>query len=279
MAGFGNNRVATGVHDDLYGDCRALAAGNDNLVMCASDLIGLFYDDVLKVREKVKSAAPGVTAVIVASTHDHEGPDTMGLWGPMPLESGMDENYMNGLDGRIAETAVKAVRAEQPAVLTLGRDDHPLLALLQDDSRPPYVKDPYLFVMKLDSASTDQPISPLVTWSDHFRVAGALGVYKGRKPLYTDGQLDSSTSERELAGLGKLKYAAGHDLETEVDYIQLRAHGKPAAEIATVPGEIYPELINGGIARYPGADFPDAPLDPTVRARLNTTYQIIFRLA
>ncbi|PYV18870.1 MAG: hypothetical protein DMG21_03525 [Acidobacteria bacterium] len=388
MAGFGNNRVATGVHDDLYVRCLALAAGNDNLVMCASDLIGLFYDDVLKVREKVKSAAPGVTAVIVASTHDHEGPDTMGLWGPMPLESGMDENYMNGLDGRIAETAVKAVRAEQPAVLTLGRDDHPLLALLQDDSRPPYVKDPYLFVMKLDSASTDQPISTLVNWSDHpetpgerntlitadyphwlcdsvekrvggmavffngsiggllstlgdqvaledpesgetarnntwkkaelvgttvgelaeralksgeradvdallirravffapllndhFRVAGALGVYKGRKPLYTDGQLDSSTSERELAGLGKLKYAAGHDLETEVDYIQLRAHGKPAAEIATVPGEIYPELINGGIARYPGADFPDAPLEPTVRARLKTKYQFIFGLA
>src|SRR5207248_2033630 len=68
MAGFGNNRVATGVHDDLYVRCLALAAGNDNLVMCASDLIGLFYDDVLKVREQVKSAAPGVTAVIGAST-------------------------------------------------------------------------------------------------------------------------------------------------------------------------------------------------------------------
>ena len=54
----------------------------------------------------------------------------------------------------------------QPARLTLGRDDHPLLALLQSDSRPPYVKDPYLFVMHLASAG-GQLIANLINWSDH----------------------------------------------------------------------------------------------------------------
>ena len=388
MAGFGNNRVATGVHDDLYVRCVALAAGNENLVMCASDLIGFFYDDVLKVREKVKAAAPEVTAVIVASTHDHEGPDTMGLWGPTFFESGIDENYLNGLDDRIAQTAVRAARSEQPAVLTLARDDHPLLALLQDDGRPPYVKDPYLFVMKLDSAATGQPIATVVNWSDHpetlggkntlitadyphwlseyveqhaggtavffngsiggllstlgdqvalqdsdtgeiarndtwkkaelfgttigelveralksgekagvdalavrravffapisndhFRVGGAFGVYKGRKPLYTEGRLDPAISEKEFPGFGKLKYATGHDLQTEADYIQFLVGDTPAAEIVTVPGEIYPELINGGIARFPSADFPEAAFEPTVRAHLKTRFQFVFGLA
>lgn len=388
IAGYGNNREATGVHDDLYVRCLALGAGNETMVMCASDLIGLFYDDVLKVREKVKAAAPDVTTVIVASTHDHEGPDTMGLWGPTLFASGIDEQYLDGLDNRIAETAIQAVRSEQPAVLTLARDNHPLLALLQDDSRPPYVKDPYLFVMKLDSASTGQSIATLVNWSDHpetlggkntlitadyphwlcdyvekhlggtavffngaiggllstngdqvalqdpatgevarddswkkaelfgmtigalveralasgemaevdsfaarravffspllndhFRVAGAFGVNKGRKPLYTDGKVDPGVSEKEFPGFGKLKYTTGHDLQTEVDYIQLLAQGTPAAEIVTVPGEIYPELINGGITRYPGADFPDAPFEPAVRERMKTKYQFIFGLA
>src|SRR5579863_4080284 len=51
MADFGNNRVATGVHDDLYVRCLALAAGDQTIEMCSVDLIGLFYDDVLKVRE------------------------------------------------------------------------------------------------------------------------------------------------------------------------------------------------------------------------------------
>jgi hypothetical protein len=276
----------------------------------------------------------------------------------------------------------------QDARLTLARDDHPLLALLQGDSRPPYVKDPYLFVMRLTSLAGDRPIATLVNWSDHpetlgghntlitadfpywlcqyvenhdggtavyfqgsiggllstlgdevalqdpetgkvakdgtwrkaelfgdtvgelatralkngeevavdsilirkavifaplendrFRAAGALDIYKGRKPLYTDGKVDRSTAEKLLPGVGKLPCATGHDLETEVDYIQLLGQGQVRAEIATVPGEIYPELVNGGITRYPGADFPDAPFEPSLRAHLHSRYQFIFGLA
>ncbi|HEV2492667.1 MAG TPA: hypothetical protein VG204_06295 [Terriglobia bacterium] len=387
MAGFGNNRVATGVHDDLYVRCLALGAGNQTLEMCAVDLIGLFYDNVLKVRDAVKAQAPEVTHLIVTSTHDHEGPDTMGLWGPTPFESGIDEHYMDWLDSKIASTAVQAAHSMTDARLTLALDDHPLLALLQSDGRPPYVKDPHLFVMRL-STPAGKPIATLVNWSDHpetlggknteitadyphwlcqrveelekgtavffngsiggllstlgddvalqdpdsgevakddtwlkaqlvgttlgdlvhraiqhgepvdvdsmvirqavifapvsndrFRIAGVLGVYKGRKPLYTDGKLDSSTAEKDFPGLGHFKYATGHDTQTEVDYIQLRLQGKPVAEITTVPGEIYPELVNGGITRYPGADFPDAPFEPALRAHLKTRYQFVFGLA
>jgi hypothetical protein len=388
MAGFNNNRLATGVHDDLYVRCLALAAGRETLVLCEADLIGLFYDDVLKVREKVKAQAPGVTEVIVASSHDHEGPDTMGLWGPTPFESGIDEKYMEWLDDRIAATALQAVHSMQDARLTLGRDDHPLLAMLQSDSRPPYVKDPYLFVMQLTPAAGGHPLATLVNWSDHpetlgghntlitadfpywlcqyvedhdggmavffqgsiggllstlgddvalqdpetgrvakdgtwrkaelvgltlgelttralqngqdapvdsfllrkavifipldndrFRAAGALNIMKGRKLLYTDGKIDGSTAEKVFPGLGSLKYATGHDLQTEVAYIQLLGHGQVLAEITTIPGEIYPELVNGGITRYPGADFPDAPFEPTLRARLHSRYQFVFGLA
>ena len=172
MAGYGQNRVASGVHDDLYTRCLALGVGDQTLVVCAADLIGLFYDDVLKIRERVNARAPEVTHLIVASTHDHEGPDTLGLWGPEPLQSGIDEKYMAWLRERIVQTAVEAARSMQPARLTLGRDDHPLLALLQSDSRPPYVKDPYLFVMRLASASGGQPIANLINWSDHPETLG-----------------------------------------------------------------------------------------------------------
>jgi len=387
IAGYGNNRVATGVHDDLYARCLALGAGDQTLVVCAADLIGLFYDDVLKIRETVKAQAPEVTHLIVASTHDHEGPDSMGLWGPGPLQSGIDEKYMAWLRERITQAAVEAVRGMQPARLTLGRDDHPLLALLQSDSRPPYVKDPYLFVMHLTSAA-GQPIANLVNWSDHpetlgsrntevtadyphwlcayveahlggtaiflngsiggllstngssvalqdpdtgkvaadntwdkaelfgntvgqlaeravkggeevsvdsiafrgttifspmhndhFRAAGAAGVFGGRKPLYTNGQLDPSVIEREVPGMGTLKFATGRDVKTEVSYIRLLASGSVVAEIVTVPGEIYPELVNGGMTRYPGADFPDAPFEPAIREHFKTKYQFIFGLA
>ena len=388
MAGFDNNRVATGVHDDLYVRCLALGASRQTLALCEVDVIGLFYDDVLKVREKLKAQAPELTQVIVASSHDHEGPDTMGLWGPTPFQSGIDDKYMDWLDDRIASTALQAAHSMQDARMMLARDDHPLLALLQGDSRPPYVKDPYLFVMQLQTLADSHPIATLVNWSDHpetlggrntlitadfphflcqfveshdggtavyfqgsiggllstlgdevalqdpetgrvakdgtwrkaelfgetlgelvtralkngqdapvdsfvlresvifapmdndhFRAAGALNLFKGRKQLFTDGKVDTSTGEKVLPGLGKLPCATGHDLQTEVDYIQLLGHGQVLAEITTIPGEIYPELVNGGITRYPGADFPDAPFEPTLRAHLRSRYQFVFGLA
>jgi hypothetical protein len=37
MAGFDNNRAATGVHDDLYVRCLALGAGHRTLALCAVD--------------------------------------------------------------------------------------------------------------------------------------------------------------------------------------------------------------------------------------------------
>jgi len=388
MAGFENNRVATGVHDDLYVRCLALEANHQTLALCELDVIGLFYDDVLKVRERLKAQAPEVTQVIVASSHDHEGPDTMGLWGPTSFQSGIDDKYMDWLDDHIASTALQAVHSMQDARMTLARDDHPLLALLQSDSRPPYVKDPYLFVMQLEALADRRPIATLVNWSDHpetlggrntlitadfphffcqyveshdggtavyfqgsiggllstlgdevalqdpetgrvakdgtwrkaelfgdtlgmlttralkngqeapvdsfvirqavifvpldndrFRAASALNLFKGRKPLFTDGKVDTTIAEKVLPGLGKVPCATGHDLQTEVDYIQLLGHGQVLAEITTIPGEIYPELVNGGITRYPGADFPDAPFEPTLRAHLCSRYQFVFGLA
>jgi len=42
MAGFDNNRVATGVHDDLYVRCLALEAGPQTLALCEADVIGSF---------------------------------------------------------------------------------------------------------------------------------------------------------------------------------------------------------------------------------------------
>ena len=386
LAGFGHNRIATGVHDDLYARCLALGIAKQTLVVCSLDLIGLFYDDVLTIRRAFQQRTPAGSVLIVASTHTHAGPDTLGLYGPTPLESGIDRKYLSWVDQRIATTAADAVRAMRPARLELACDDHPLLGLLQDVNRPPIVKDPFLFVMRLVVRSTGQTIAMVVNWSDHpevlgrknteitadyprwtrdylekklggsalffsgsigkvsplgdqvalldpetgtiaedaswrkaellgteigrlaeralksakpvsvdsvpitidtvfvpmynpnFRIAEAAGVFAGRKPFYTNGSPDPAAETRELPEFGRVKYATGHDIQTEVDYVQLRSNGVPVAEIVTVPGEIYPELVNGGVTRYPGADYPECPIEPVLRQQLKTKYQFIFGL-
>jgi hypothetical protein len=389
LAGFGHNRVATGVHDDLYARCLALGIPTQTLVICSADLVGLFYEDVLTIRREFQQAQQKMAApsfLIVASTHTHAGPDTLGLYGPSPLQTGIDEKYLGWVDQQIATTAAAAVRAMQPALFELGRDDHPLLGLLQDVERPPVVKDPFLFVMRLVARSTGQTIATVVNWSDHaevlnrkntqitadyphwvrnyleqqlggialffsgtigkvsplgdqvmlfdaesgkiaedgtwrkaellgtqigrlaeralrsaeqvsldsvsiqnkiifvpmqnshFRAAEAAGVFSGRKPFYTNGRLDPEKEQRDLPGAGRVDYATGRDIQTEVDYIQLRSGGAPRAEIVTIPGEAYPELVNGGIARYPGSDYPEAPFERTLRGQLKTKYQFVFGL-
>jgi hypothetical protein len=63
--------------------------------------------------------------LIVASTHTHAGSDTLGLYGPKPLQTRIDGKYLEWVDQGIASTAADAVRAMQPASLELGREEHP----------------------------------------------------------------------------------------------------------------------------------------------------------
>ena len=57
---------------------------------------------------------PGFSYVLISSTHNHEGPDTLGLWGPSPFKSGVNPAYMK----LVQEQIIKAVNwFEQHLVL------------------------------------------------------------------------------------------------------------------------------------------------------------------
>ena len=102
----------------------------------------------------------------------YRGAEAGRFYGPGSLETGIDLEYLAWADQHIAATAADAVRAMQPARVELARDDHPLLALLQGIDRPPIVKDPFLYAMRLVARSTGQTIATLVNWSDHPEVLG-----------------------------------------------------------------------------------------------------------
>ena len=76
-----------------------------------------------------------------------------------------------------------------------------------------------------------------------YRAAEGAGMFRGRRPLYTNGKLDPATEGRDLPGLGRVDYATGRDIRTEADLnIQLTAPAIPQWRgYSTVPGEIYPK--------------------------------------
>ena len=137
IAGFGNNRTATAIHDDLYVRCIAISDGKTTLAIASADIIGLFYDpDVLAIRQRVRQQLGAVHAII-ATTHNHNAPDTLGLWGPTPLQRGVDEDYLAFVHQQYISAIVKAVRNMRPAQLRFASDNRPELANLQGDGRLP----------------------------------------------------------------------------------------------------------------------------------------------
>lgn len=114
LAGFGRNRRAETIHDDLYVRALALVDGSTAVIVAALDLIGLNRVHYLEVEQQVTARLPG-TQLLIACTHTHHGPDTLGLWGPDELTSGVDPAFMAQLKQTIVATAVAAAANLRPA--------------------------------------------------------------------------------------------------------------------------------------------------------------------
>ena len=356
MAGFGHNRVAATVHDDLYSRCVAFSTGHKPLVVCEVDLIGFFIDDVQRVRAKVPEAD-----IVVASTHVHEGPDTMGLWGKAFGQSGIDDEYNAFVVDRVAEAAKGAMAALEPAAAALAVVHTPELDTFIDDTRPPVVHDPDLIVLSL-TGKGGKRIATVVNWANHPETLGSRNTqisadYPGyfykrleaklggmavlwngavggmQSPLGAKikdpatGAVAAENSFRKTEVLGervadlaagaagsakpvridKVDFAEriinipvtnkGFEMAAQADLYHgrkkttadgatttsvglIRMSGKdPVLAVALIPGEMYPELSVGGVERYSGADFPDAPIETPIKSMLNAPYKMLIGLA
>ena len=92
-----------------------------------------------------------------------------------------------------------------------------------------------------------------------YRAARAFGVMKREGFLWTgDFQTVGEPMTPETAGQPSA-------VESEVAYLRLGE-----LHVACIPGELYPELVYGKFQEpvEPNADFPDAPLEPTIASLL-----------
>jgi len=369
MAGFGNHRIATAIHDQLYARCLALSAAGQTLVLCGVDSIGLFTDDVELIRADVKKrlaaqkkSVAGSVNVVVASTHDHQAPDTMGLWGPAEGQSGINEAYNTFVVERVAQAAAEAVRHLKPAIVIMGQAHPSDLDTLVHDDRPPEVHDAAGIVLRATTVK-GATIGTLVNWANHPETLGSKNtLITADYPHFLCSQIEhqfdgvavflngavggmqsplgatvpdpatgrpapeNSFLKAELIGRrvaevaasavrgghtiaadriefqetrieipisnqgfqlaakadlykGRKKMTPGGATSTPVGVARLSSRGKPFLEIALVPGELYPELSVGGVERYSGADFPDAPIETPIKQLMTADYKMLVGLA
>jgi hypothetical protein len=160
LAGFGKNRKATGQLDPIMVRAVVLEHGKERWALVSVDLVGLFLPTVEKVRRRLSE----FTHVTVSCTHNHHGPDTLGLWGPSLFESGVDRAYL----AKVQEGIVRCVRDAERSLRSaarahLGEVKAPQLL---HDSRLPLVKHDDLVVLRWEDAKAE-PLGILVQWNCH----------------------------------------------------------------------------------------------------------------
>lgn len=165
IAGFGNKRAANGIHDDLWARTMVIDDGRTRLAIVAVDLIGLMNNEIIDIRKQIPSGA-GITYLIVTSTHNHEAPDMLGLWGKSPLRSGINREYTAFVKKQIVTSIESAVSAMRPARLELSEDLAGASSLVKD-TRDPQVFDYGIRIIKATDRETGDILGTLIAWGNH----------------------------------------------------------------------------------------------------------------
>lgn len=169
MAGYNIGRRSTGVLDPIYAKCAFLSNGEESVLFVSLDLIGYFYDDIVEVRGMISKDKKLSNQIVISSVHNHEGPDTMGLWGPgpfsiFPVKNGRDPYYDKWLKKKIIECAFGAVQDSKPAKLRFAKTEVP--EGYQENMRREGYKENTMYLLRADDF-TGKSIFTLANYPIH----------------------------------------------------------------------------------------------------------------
>jgi hypothetical protein len=176
LAGFGYGRVATATNDEISVVALSLQWNDVSVAIAYVDVIGLFEDELERIRAEPALQSLGIDHILLGATHTHEAPDTAGLWGPDELTRGVNDEYMALLRTRTADAIVAAVAAAQPARMHVAQvvteSGGSTLAYV-NDVRDPVIYDPTLTIVRFtDDASPTTTLATLVNWASHPEYTG-----------------------------------------------------------------------------------------------------------
>ncbi len=190
MAGYGTGRAAQGVHDPLYARSLFIAKDDGYVIFVVLDLVGFLQNRMREAKEKIKLLGIAPDRVIVSCTHNHEGPDTMGIWGAKIGKSGINTKYQSFVVDSIVEAVKLAVKNKKAAQVKFAsihtRELNPYfngkpfggkniadrtLGLISDLRDPVFVDD-LLNTAKFDDMR-GKTIATLVQWTSHPEISGS----------------------------------------------------------------------------------------------------------
>ncbi|WP_254511575.1 neutral/alkaline non-lysosomal ceramidase N-terminal domain-containing protein [Anatilimnocola floriformis] len=235
LAGYSAGRRATGVHDPLFVRVAVIDDGARRVAMASVDLIGLQYETVQRIRARL----PKLHYVLVGSTHNHEGPDVIGMWGRSLIHRGVDDAYLDLIVDRTVQAIEQAQERLAPTTAAYGTADDDSLV---GDSRLPIVKDSVLRLLAFRNG--EKMAGLIVQYNSHPESMGsentlvtadfcAATVAKLSKDhncpvVYLSGAVGGLLAPPE----GVIKDDAGKEL-LEGDFAYCTKYGEAVADLAT----------------------------------------------
>ncbi len=274
LAGFGNDRQATGYNDRLWARGVVIDGADGRVAIVSLDLVGYFNAEIETIRSLVDPEA-GIDYIVVSSTHQHEGPDTLGIWGPDATTSGLDFDYLDFVNQSVADCIDEAAANRQLARvkfdtihsdgLSLGTDpeddgfgvaDSRVLA--GDDLLAPEtdgrIIDPRLSIMQVTEARRPfRTLATLVNFASHPESLGSNNtLITSDFPHYARERIEANEGGTAIwvsADLGVLQGPLDIDVEDP-------ATGEPAIRRtfrwAQVHGEQLGDRVSRGISKRRG---------------------------
>ncbi|MBI2119954.1 MAG: hypothetical protein HYT97_10080 [Elusimicrobia bacterium] len=165
LGGNQNGRFALGVHDDLWAKTLILESNQTSLILISLDLIGFLFDEVNSIQTAI-SEKWGIPAeqIFIASTHNHSGPDAIGLWGESG--SGKNSETLSFVKAQILKSVETAIQNKKKAKIVWGKTEYsnPI-----QDARPPTILNDLLLSFRVEDEQ-GLTLATIVNYSMHAEV-------------------------------------------------------------------------------------------------------------
>lgn len=171
LGGYGSwPEPATLNHDELYARCLVLSYHGKTIVLVVLDTVGLFWPQVEMIRDEVEGFGIDRDYVIVATTHSHASPDTLGLWTYYP--PGVNDAYMDYVRAQTSTCVEAALENMQRARLKFASGEVPgIMRNTRDQAEKYAVTYPELEVMEVERLSGGT-IATMINFAGHPEVLG-----------------------------------------------------------------------------------------------------------
>lgn len=165
LAGFHQNRPASGVNDPLWARTAIFDNGSFRLAFCVIDMLNFGNDEVIHIRKNLDPSWK-IDYLIISSTHVHSAPDLMGMYGPNAYTRGVNKEYLEFVNLGILFSIEEAVNNLQAAEFKVFEDDGGALEMV-GDTRDPQVFDEKIRVLQVLNKEDQSTLGTLLNWGNH----------------------------------------------------------------------------------------------------------------